>query len=174
MAVHEGYNGVWSVTKIHVKGFKSIGKQRVTASFPRGLCCIVGPNGSGKSNLLDAICFACGCSAATLGVQRLSALQCTDVQEVRSLRLLHNMHTECLVNVSWAGFLTHPHIEHQVCEVSAEVSNSSDGRTYTVLCSMTASSGRTYKLNGKLKTGTEIKVHMKPVSRIRFCSGSIQ
>ena len=41
-----------------------------------------GANGSGKSNLLDAICFACACSPATLGVRRLTDLQCTDTKEV--------------------------------------------------------------------------------------------
>lgn len=146
----------WAVTKLHVKGFKSIGKQQVTAVFPRGLCCIVGPNGSGKSNLLDAICFVCGCSVATLGVQRLSELQCTDVQEVRGPVLNHLLCQSTHVPLDFlAHFCT---CAQQVCEVSAEVSSASDGRTHTILCSMTAATGRTYKLNGKLKTGIEIKV----------------
>ena len=72
----------WSISKLHVKGFKSIGKRQLTVLFPRGLSAIVGPNGIGKSNLLDAICFVCGCSIATLGVRRLDDLLCTDVQEV--------------------------------------------------------------------------------------------
>lgn len=99
----------WTVTKLHVRGFKSIGKQQVTAVFPRGLCCIVGPNGSGKSNLLDAICFVCGCSIATLGVQRLSELQCTDVQEVRlnapamSVNACPPLHSGSLLHMYIAG-----------------------------------------------------------------------
>ena len=74
---------LWSISKVRMVAFKSVGKTEVEVSFSKGLSCIVGPNGSGKSNLLDAICFVCGCSPATLGVQRLSDLQCTDVQEVR-------------------------------------------------------------------------------------------
>ena len=159
--------GSWTLSKLHVKGFKSIGQSQVTALFPRGLCCIVGPNGSGKSNLLDAISFVCGCSANTLGVQRLSDLQCTDEQGVCACIPPHP-HILCIISLHTETWRVYT---HQVCEVSAEVSSSLDGRKHTVLCTLTPSSGRTYKLNGKLSTGTEIKVHSPSHKWLTGCCG---
>lgn len=99
---------LWSISKICMVAFKSIGKTEVKVSFPEGLSCIVGPNGSGKSNILDAICFACGCSPAILGVQRLSDLQCTETQEVR----LPPVHLPCLKRalLCWRTHCTALHV----------------------------------------------------------------
>ena len=72
----------WYISGVEAKCFKSVGSCLLKLPFKLGLTCIVGPNGSGKSNLLDAVCFACGCSPSLMGVQRLADLQCTDVQEV--------------------------------------------------------------------------------------------
>lgn len=81
--LHDVRGARWCISRVRVRAFKSVGKTHLQVDFSGGLTCIVGPNGSGKSNLLDAVCFACGCSPAVLGVQRLADLQCTDVQEVR-------------------------------------------------------------------------------------------
>ena len=80
MSDHQGSR--WYVSSVEARAFKSVGSFSLRTTFALGLTCIVGPNGSGKSNLLDAVCFACGCSPALLGVQRLADLQCSDVQQV--------------------------------------------------------------------------------------------
>lgn len=82
MPKHAGPRDRWFISGVETKAFKSVGSRLLKFPLTLGLTCIVGPNGSGKSNLLDAVCFACGCSPAVMGVQRLADLQCTDVQEV--------------------------------------------------------------------------------------------
>ncbi|DBB18122.1 TPA: hypothetical protein ACH3X3_003098 [Trebouxia sp. C0006] len=119
----------WSISNVKVRAFKSVGKTHLQVELGSGLTCIVGPNGTGKSNFLDAVCFACGCSAAVLGVQRLADLQCTDVQEV--------------------------------CEVSVDIINSIDGHTHTIRCELVPDSGRVYRLDGKLRSGKEVKAFLK-------------
>ena len=161
----------WSVSGIKVKTFKSVGRTPVEVSFSRGLTCIVGPNGSGKSNLLDAVCFACGCSPTVLGVQRLADLQCTDVQEVGqdclplSWVFAHLLPQSCWVPTNTLASYTLL-IGVQVCEVSVDVTNSADGRSYTVQCALVQESGRVYRLDGKLKTGKEIKVSAATLNRV--------
>lgn len=54
----------------------------------------------------------------------------------------------------------------QVCEVSVDVTNSADGRSYTVQCELVQESGRVYRLDGKLKTGKEIKVSAAILNRV--------
>ncbi|KAL0034643.1 hypothetical protein WJX77_000708 [Trebouxia sp. C0004] len=119
----------WSISNVKVRAFKSVGKTHLEVDLSSGLTCIIGPNGSGKSNFLDAVCFACGCSAAALGVQRLADLQCTDAQEV--------------------------------CEVSFNTINNTDGRTHTIRCELVPDSGRVYRLDGKLRSVKEVKTFLK-------------
>ena len=45
----------------------------------------------------------------------------------------------------------------QVCEVSVAITNSMDGRTHIIKCELAKDSGRGYRLDGKLKSGKEIK-----------------
>ncbi|DBA87444.1 TPA: hypothetical protein ACH3X1_004485 [Trebouxia sp. C0004] len=123
----------WSISNVKVRAFKSVGKTHLEVDLSSGLTCIIGPNGSGKSNFLDAVCFACGCSAAALGVQRLADLQCTDAQEV--------------------------------CEVSFNTINNTDGRTHTIRCELVPDSGRVYRLDGKLRSVKEVKIVLHNVPK---------
>jgi ABC-type glutathione transport system ATPase component len=56
----------WHLASIQVKAFKSFSRSASFNLDSSGLVGIVGPNGCGKSNLLEAVCFACGCSTAVL------------------------------------------------------------------------------------------------------------
>jgi chromosome segregation protein len=47
------------IRSLEISGFKSF-PDRVTLSFPPGICAIVGPNGCGKSNVVDAIRWVMG------------------------------------------------------------------------------------------------------------------
>jgi chromosome segregation protein len=47
------------IRSLEIAGFKSF-PDRVTLTFPRGMCAIVGPNGCGKSNIVDAIRWVMG------------------------------------------------------------------------------------------------------------------
>ncbi|OQR99151.1 hypothetical protein ACHHYP_07261 [Achlya hypogyna] len=49
------------VDELRVTNFKSFSGNHVVLFSP-GVNCITGPNGAGKSNLLEALCFALGCS----------------------------------------------------------------------------------------------------------------
>jgi hypothetical protein len=51
----------------------------------------------------------------------------------------------------------------QVCEVSVDIINSIDGRMHTIRCEMVPDSGRVYRLDGRLRSGKEVKVsHAQP------------
>lgn len=45
----------------------------------------------------------------------------------------------------------------QVCEASVAVTHSMDGRTHIIKCELAKDLGRGYRLDGRLKTGKEIK-----------------
>ncbi len=176
----------WSISNVRVRAFKSVGKTHLQVELGSGLTCIVGPNGAGKSNFLDAVCFACGCSAAVLGVQRLADLQCTDVQEVcligTPLRQLCSLTETSLKRgcqtpaCTQQPKMTSGMIGSQVCEVSVDIINSIDGRTHTVRCEFVPDSGRVYRLDGKLRSGKEVKVsHAQPfMITMTNCSSSFQ
>ncbi len=81
----------WHVSSIKLKSFKN----HVNAQFgisSSGLVGITGQNGSGKSNLLEALCFLSGCSAAFLRVKALREVASTDgsatQQQVRACALI--------------------------------------------------------------------------------------
>ncbi len=167
----------WSISNVKVRAFKSVEKTHLQVDLGSGLTCIVGPNGSGKSNFLDAVCFACGCSAAVLGVQRLADLQCTDVQEVYMIAThLQQLCSSTEISleekdvrpslytcVPISPIMTSGLIGSQVCEVSVEIINSIDGRTHTIRCELVPDSGRVYRLDGKLRSAKEVKVsHAQP------------
>ena len=164
----------WSISNVKVRAFKSVGKAHLQVELGSGLTCIVGPNGTGKSNFLDAVCFACGYSAAVLGVQRLADLQCTDVQEACLLAT----HLQQLCSSTESSLeeqdvrpqpvpispkMTSGLVGLQVCEVSVDIINSIDGHTHTIRCELVPDSGRVYRLDGKLRSGKEVKVsHAQP------------
>ncbi|KAK9789058.1 hypothetical protein WJX73_008771 [Symbiochloris irregularis] len=75
------------VRHIKVTGFKSIASTVEFAVPPGPLIAITGANGVGKSNIIDAMLFAAACPTKLLGVQSLSALRCTDVQQVCEVEL---------------------------------------------------------------------------------------
>ena len=164
----------WSISSVRVRAFKSVEKTHLHVDLGSGLTCVVGPNGSGKSNFLDAVCFACGCSTAVLGVQRLADLQCTDVQEVyliakhlqQPCSMTESSSEEARMLDMWVPIsptMTSGLIGSQVCEVSVEMINSIDGRTHTIRCELVPDSGRVYRLDGKLRSGKEVKVsHAQP------------
>ena len=62
------------LTRIEIKGFKSIAK-RTVLTFPGAITCIAGPNGCGKSNIVDAIRWA-------LGEQSARALRAGNMADV--------------------------------------------------------------------------------------------
>lgn len=69
----------WHISSIHLKSFKSFSQSASFEVDSSGLVGIVGPNGSGKSNLLEAVCFAAGCSTAVLrGCRTLKDVSSTD------------------------------------------------------------------------------------------------
>lgn len=75
------------IRSVKIVGFKSIASS-VQFDIPAGpLIAITGANGVGKSNIIDAILFAAACPTKLLGVQSLSALRCTDVQQVLCMAL---------------------------------------------------------------------------------------
>ncbi|KAA6426936.1 MAG: hypothetical protein FRX49_03260 [Trebouxia sp. A1-2] len=48
-----------------------------------------------------------------------------------------------------------------VCGVSLDIINSIDGRIHTIRCELVPDSGRLYRLDGKLRSGKEVKVFLK-------------
>ena len=70
----------WHISAVEVKAFKSFaGSQWSLFDVSDKLVGILGPNGSGKSNLLEAICFATGCSPGLLrGCRTLKDVTSTD------------------------------------------------------------------------------------------------
>lgn len=56
----------------------------------------------------------------------------------------------------------------QVCGVSLDIINSIDGRIHTIRCELVPDSGRLYRLDGKLRSGKEVKVrHAHPAHDYR-------
>lgn len=71
----------WHLASIQVKAFKSFSRPASFSIGSSGLVGIVGPNGCGKSNLLEAVCFACGCSTAVLrGCRSFKDVTSTDAE----------------------------------------------------------------------------------------------
>lgn len=76
-----------TISSVRVKAFKSFAgdvtvnlNDAITGTAAGGgsLLAVAGRNGAGKSSLLEAICFACGCSPGFLRVKTLAELHSTD------------------------------------------------------------------------------------------------
>ncbi|WIA31127.1 hypothetical protein OEZ86_001148 [Tetradesmus obliquus] len=122
----------WHLASIQVKAFKSFSRPASFDISSSGLVGIVGPNGCGKSNLLEAVCFACGCSTAVLrGCRSFKDVTSTD-----------------------AG--------SQLPEVKLELAHGSKRScSHMLKASLTAERARVFKVDGRLKSGTQVKEFLR-------------
>ncbi|KAL0212044.1 hypothetical protein RCL1_005670 [Eukaryota sp. TZLM3-RCL] len=122
------------LSSLEVSGFKSH-ENVVINNLHSHLNCISGPNGSGKSNILDAICFALGDDYNNLRVSKYT--------DLFSRRLLDGNKE---INITL-------HLSNNRPLVAAFPLKS-----YSLSVKLTPSSpSRTYKLNGKTLTSSQLK-----------------